>query len=77
MDTVIATVQVDQELTDITMEALGLPNARKLLRKETQRELTTGKVFNRIRNGWQPEDKNDHTLLPYLRRSDHSPTTMT
>jgi len=36
MDTVIATVQVDQELTDIKMVALGSPNARKLLRKETQ-----------------------------------------
>lgn len=52
---VIATVQVGQEFTDITMEALNSPNTRKILRQKLQQnyykqDLTELKMDVRLKN---------------------------
>src|SRR5690606_2821790 len=69
MDQVIATLHVDAELDDMTLEAVGTTKTRNLLRKHTQQDDVLFKVMNRIQNGWHNNDKSDPDMVPYFNQS--------
>lgn len=64
---VIASIQIDQDLADITTEAMGSNSARKQLRISTQNDATLSNLIKRTQTGWTQDDLKNEQLAPYYR----------